>query len=183
MNTKKLVGLLLISFIATGSVVYQLRARRQKSTVVTPAPGSGAPSGAISVSPPPPVVSTPEPEPAGAMPVTIPSSGWERNPFLTIDEINKLLEPPPLIAATTPVVRPVEPTAVRTYDVTAIISGARGFLAVVGDRLVQTGDKVGSETVKEITDRGVVLESEGRTRELPLKSFEETVKKKETKPQ
>ena len=58
---------------------------------------------------------------------------------------------------------------------------ANGSLAVVGDRIVQPGDKVGSETVKAITARGVVLESGGRTRELPLKRFEDTVKKKETK--
>ncbi|HYR84408.1 MAG TPA: hypothetical protein VE422_10055 [Terriglobia bacterium] len=180
MKTWKLLGLLLVSFIAAGSVVYHLRSKAQRSTIATPAPGSGSPSGAVSVPPAPSVVSTPEP--AGATPVTIPANGWGRNPFLTVDEINKLLEPPPLIAAAPPPVeRPVEPPPVPPYEVTAIISSPRGSLAVVGDRVVQPGDKVGSETVKAITDHGVVLESDGRTRELPLKRFADTVKKKETK--
>ncbi|PYS23730.1 MAG: hypothetical protein DMG11_25150, partial [Acidobacteria bacterium] len=181
MKSRTLLGLLLISFVAAGSAVYQLSNRGQKSTIVTPATGSAVPSGAVSGSPAPSAVSTPEPVPAGTKPVTIPPNGWGRNPFLTVDEINKALEPPPLIAAAPPVERPVEPSPVPPYEVTAIISSANGSLAVVGDRIVQPGDKVGSETVKAITAHGVVLESGGRTRELPLKRFEDTVKKKETK--
>ena len=180
MNTKGLVGLLLITFIATGSIVYQLRARRQRASIVTPAPASGVPAGSVSASPPAPAVPAPEPESVTTTPVNIPSNGWGRNPFLTIDEINKALQPPPLVAAA-PVVRPVEPPVSPSYDVTAIIAGSQGFLAVVGDRLVQPGDKLGQETVKSITRNGVVLESEGRTRELPLRRLEDTVKKKETK--
>ena len=53
-------------------------------------------------------------------------------------------------------------------------------------RLLRPGERIGGETLKEVRDRGVVLEHEGQMRELPLKNLEDTAAaappKKEAKP-
>ena len=101
----------------------------------------------------------------------IPASGWGRNPFLTREEIeaaNKAPEPQIAELPGEPAAAPTLP-AVPTYAVTAIIYGPNGSFAVVNSRVVQRGDRVGYETVKEIKSRAVVLEYDGRTRELPLR--------------
>ncbi len=173
MNTAKLVGLLLISFIATGSVVYNLRARRRPAPAVAfPAPGTPAiPAPAATPSPAPPI--TPPPTGDDVPKITIPPNTWGRNPFLTVDEINKLNQPQPVVVER-PVERNVEPAGLPVYSVTGIVSGAKGLVAIVDSRLVRAGDRLGSETVKEIKSAGVVLESPGQTRELPLKRMEDT---------
>ncbi len=185
MNSAKLIGLLLISFIATGSIVYQIRNRRPKTTaVVTPVPGAPPlPAPAVSA-PPSQAVSAPvadvtadagiTPQPA-ARPVNIPQSGWGRNPFLTVDEINRINEPQPGNVVETPAQKPVvEPASLPVYAVTGIVAGPQGSYAIVDGRTLQTGDRIGSETVKEIKERGVVLDHAGQLRELRLKSLEET---------
>src|SRR6267143_326883 len=111
MNRAKLVALLLISFIATSSVIYQIRNRKPSQGVV--------------------VGSVPEP--------------------------------------------PVEPPSLPAYSVTGIISGDQGKWAIVDGRLVRPGEQIGTETVKEVKDRVIVLEHDGQTRELPLKKIEDTV--------
>lgn len=186
MSTAKLVALLLISFLATASIVYRLRNRRSPvSSVVTAVPGSvtlpanDGPGPAAAPAP----VAVPQPE-ANTPKLDIPANGWGRNPFLTIDEINRLNQPEMQVIAETPVQRPTEPAGLPSYEVTAIISGSQGAWAVVGNRLVQVGYRLGVETVKEIKERAVVLEHEGRTRELPLRRLEDVqapAPKKETK--
>jgi hypothetical protein len=171
MSKVKLVALLLISFVATGSVIYQLRNRRPK-----PPAASVATNAAPATQPPQAVVEPPQPAPVfssvGARP-NIPANGWGRNPFLTRDEINAANKQPepeivqaPVEAAPPP---PPPVPAPPTYTVTAILYGPNGSFAVVNSRVVQAGDRVGMETVKEIKNRAVVLEYEGRTRELPLR--------------
>ena len=46
----------------------------------------------------------------------------------------------------------------------------------MGTRVLQPGDRLGSETVKEITERSVVLEFEGRTRVLPLRGIQNEIR-------
>src|SRR5262245_43915479 len=103
MNNAKIAALLLISFIATGSVVYQIRNRRPVKGVIVG-----------SVPAPQPQPSSKRPLQAAAAPSltktggeaidvakiaqrgpapNIPANGWGRNPFLTIEEINKLNQP------------------------------------------------------------------------------------------
>ena len=170
MKSMKLIALLLISFIATGSVIYQLRNRRRpQPTVVMPAPSTAA----VPALPPAPA---PVAAPTGATPegaaterVPIPPEGWGRNPFFSLEEINKANAPPPqVIVEQAPPPVPAQPQALPSYSLTGIISGRDGIWAIVNSRLVQAGDQLGSETVKEIKDRAVVLESDGRTRELRM---------------
>ena len=192
MNRAKLVALLLISFIATSSVIYQIRNRKPSQGVVV----GSAPE------PKPPVRGAPSP--ASAITVTartnvgtaqqnrgpalnVPATEWGRNPFLTPQEINKLNQPDVPVAVATPVPKPpVEPLSLPAYSVTGIISGDQGKWAIVDGRLVRPGEQIGTETVKEVKDRGIVLEHDGQTRELPLKKIEDTVAaappKKEVKP-
>jgi len=70
--------------------------------------------------------------------------------------------------------------------VTGIISGNQGKWAILDGRLVRPGEQIGTETVKEVKDRSVVLEHDGHMRELPLKRIEDTAAaappKKEAKP-
>ena len=100
----------------------------------------------------------------------IPASGWGRDPFLTREEINAANRRPEPEIVQAPVEAPrPEPAAPPTYAVTAIIYGPNGSFAVVNSRVVQTGDRVGMEIVKEIKDRAIVLEYDGHTRELPLR--------------
>jgi len=51
---------------------------------------------------------------------------------------------------------------------------------------LRPGEHIGTEIVKEVRDRGVVLEHEGQMRELALRSLEDTAAaappKKEAKP-
>ena len=184
MNTAKLIGLLLISFIATGSVVYQLRNRKPKApAVVTSASGAASlPAPAISA-PAPQTASAPAAETApvsgttlepAARPVNLPQSGWGRNPFLTTEEIDRMNAPPPANVAETPVQRPPVEAALPDYALTGIVTGRQGSFAIVDGRTLQPGDRIGPEIVKEIKERGVVLDRDGQLRELRLKSLEET---------
>jgi hypothetical protein len=173
MSKVKLIALLLISFVAIGSVIYQLRDRGP-----TP-PAASVPTNTATATQRPQAVTEPaSPAPApvfssiGARP-NIPANGWGRNPFLTRDEINAANKQPEpeIVQAPIESVPPPPPPAPAppAYSVTAILYGPNGSFAVVNSRVVQAGDRVGMETVKEIKNRAVVLEYEGRTRELPLR--------------
>ncbi|HLH33021.1 MAG TPA: hypothetical protein VKY31_17600 [Terriglobia bacterium] len=183
----KLVALLLVAVLGIGAVVYQLRNRKPIHTPVVQAP-SGAGTRTVSAAlPPAPAPEVSETLPAGAPPaavvspidqksmIRIPDTGWARNPFLTPEEIDRLNQPETVVAET-PAPKPVvEPPALPAYSVTGIISGgSQGNWAIIDSRSFHAGDHIGSETVKQIKDRSVVLEHEGHTRELPLKSIEET---------
>jgi hypothetical protein len=198
MNRAKLALLLLISFVATGSVVYQIRSRRPaRGTIVgsPPQPRSGPVSapGAVAVRPAPVTVSADASDAGKAQQIrgpapNIPATGWGRNPFLTMDEINKMNHPEqPVAVDKPPQTKPqAEPPALPLYAVTGIISGGQGRWAILDGRLLRPGERIGAETLKEVRDRGVVLEHEGQMRELPLKSLEDTAAaappKKEAKP-
>ena len=195
MNNAKIAALLLISFIATGSVVYQIRNRRPvKGVIVGSVPAPQAQP------------SSKRPVQAGAAPSltktggetievaktergpapNIPANGWGRNPFLTIEEINKLNQPDLPVAVEQPPPQPrPEPPAMPTYTVTGIISGNQGKWAIIDGRILRQGERLDTWTLKEVKDSAVVLEREGLMRELPLKKLEDTAAaappKKETK--
>ena len=176
MSTAKLVALLLVSFIATGAVVYQIRNRRRPATPVT-APVSGSvniPASDGNAAPAPPPVAVPQPEP-GAARARIPANGWGRNPFATEDEIARANQPQDVAVVEVPVQRPIEPRGLPSYTVAGIISGGeQGYWAIVDNRVIHPGDRLGTETVKDIKERGIVLELEGKTREVLLKRLEDT---------
>jgi hypothetical protein len=168
MSSAKLIVLAVISFVATGSVIYQLRNRRPAPAVTAPAEKPAASLHTRQAA----AVSTPEPAVVPVVQNTnVPLNGWGRDPFLTREEINAANRRPESEIAQAPAVEapPPAPPAPPSYVVSAIIYGPNGSFAIVNSRVVQTGDRVGMETVKEIKDRAVVLEHEGRTRELPLR--------------
>src|SRR6266850_2582480 len=170
MNRAKLAALLLISFIATGSVIYQILNRRPAQGIVvgsapepkSPAPGPPSPGSAITV---PPETSVGRAEQNRGPAPNVPANGWGRNPFLTTEEINRLNQLELPVAVETPTPKPLEPSALPVYAVTGIISGEQGRWAIVDGRLVRPGEQLGTETVKEVKDRGVVLEHDGQVRE------------------
>jgi hypothetical protein len=107
--------------------------------------------------------------------MTIPKAGWGRNPFATQEEIDRANRPQEVAVVEAPVPQPIQPQALPSYTVAGIISGGgQGSWAIVDNRVIHIGDRLGSETVKEIKDRGIVLEREGKTREVPLKRLEDT---------
>lgn len=180
MNKGKLAALLLISFVATASVVYQITNRRPaRGQVVGSAP---QPTASAPAAPAPVVEITPaaggnagKPELARTQAVDIPGTGWGRNPFLTPEEIAKLNQPEAPAFVETPQPKPqAQPPALAAYAVTGIISGRQGKLAIIDGQVLRPGERIGTETLKEIKDGGVVLEHEGLMRELPLRRLEET---------
>lgn len=179
MNKAKLAVLLLISFVASASVVYQIRNRRPvRGQVVGSAPQPTGPAPAAA----PPVVAITAANATNTGKTeqyrilsAIPEGGWGRNPFLTPEEIAKLNLPEAPVVVETPQPKPQpQPPALTAYAVTGIISGGQGRWAIIDGRLIRPGEQIGTETVKEVRDSGVVLEYEGRMRELPLKKLEET---------
>src|SRR5258708_5421342 len=130
MNRAKLAALLLVSFIATGSVVYQILNRRPaRGVVVGSAPEPKTSPSAIAVATAVPLTAsltdgTAINKPAqirGPAP-NIPKSGWGRSPFLTPDEINKLNQPEAVatVEATPPPKPPTESPNLPIYSVTGI---------------------------------------------------------------
>jgi hypothetical protein len=192
MNRAKIAALFLISFLGTATVVYEIHNRRPaRGVVVGSAPEPKPSSSAAAVSGPPIIPaevsnSSKVGQYRGPGP-NIPPSGWGRNPFLTTDEINRLNQPESPIVVETPAPKPqVDSTGLPNHEVTGIISGDQGSWAIVDGRVFRTGEQIGTETLKEVKDRGIVLEHEGRMRELPLKRLEDTAAaappKKEAKP-
>jgi hypothetical protein len=191
------VALLLISFVATGSVFYQIRNRRPvKGTIVgavpTPAakrPNRNATAAASAASASLKAVATALGSSAtGAAESTetptvqerriaanVPTNGWGRNPFLTIEEINKMNQPDLPVAVDTSKPKPqAEPATLPNYAVTGIISGGQGKWAIIDGRMLKPGERLGPELLKEVKDSAVVLEHQGQMRELPLRRLEDT---------
>src|SRR5262245_23751510 len=107
MSKVKLIVLLMISFIATGSVMYQFRNRPPKP------PAASVPTNAATATRPAPAVVEPaQPAPVfssvGARP-NIPANGWGRNPFLTRDEINAANKQPEPEIVQAPIEAPPPP--------------------------------------------------------------------------
>jgi hypothetical protein len=100
--------------------------------------------------------------------ISIPASGWGRNPFLTTEEIASL-NAPEEIPVPIEVAAPAEPSALPQHELTGIVANQDVSVAVINSRVVRVGDRIGVETVKEIKSRSVVLESQGSTREISLK--------------
>lgn len=178
---KKLAFLLLISVVAGGSVVYQIRNRRPpRPSVTTPAPPQIVREDLTKTPPAADSAVTPsgdpvaQPEATGSQ-TTIPPGAWGRagrtNPFLSLEEFENLNRPPVVEVRNEapPPPPPPTPSTLPTYSVSAIIARSDRNLAVVGTRVLQAGDRLGYEIVKEIKERSVVLEYEGHTRELSLR--------------
>jgi hypothetical protein len=179
-DIKKLALMATFAFVITGIVVYQVRATRGIGR-------SASPSGS---SPAVPVIPTPETpqasfprvsttESRGEAPRTavesqvlsIPAKGWGRSPFLTVDEIARLNQP----AAPTPVIAPAAPPppvveSLPQYNFRGVIISSKDAVAFLDGRAVRIGDRLGREVVKEIKDESVILEYNGKTRELSKKT-------------
>ncbi len=56
-------------------------------------------------------------------------------------------------------------------ELQGIIAGPRGMVAIVDDRVVRIGDRLGTELVEEITPRAVVLRRGPNVRRLVLSVF------------
>jgi hypothetical protein len=188
----KLAALLLVSFAATASVIYEVKNRKPPTGGVVvglpSGPGAVVSSGPAPAAPAPPVgvaatatpalstevIAVAHADQAGPQP-NIPVEGWKRNPFLTIDEEYKFNHPDLPVAEEKPPPKPVEPVNLPLYVVTGIIRGSSGNWAILNDRWsLHEGSQIGSEVVKEVKDHSVVLDHEGHLRELPLKGIEDT---------
>jgi hypothetical protein len=180
-DIKKLALLFTFAFVITGIVVYQVRRTRGTSSVAVTSGGNPAVPVASSVpgisSAPLPPVSIAEvqgdaPRPAVESPViTIPPIGWGRSPFVTVDEIAKLNEP----AAPTPVKEVIAPPApvverLPQHIFKGISIRAGNRVAFINNGFYVVGDTIGKEVVKELKDDSVILESDGKTRELSGKT-------------
>ena len=123
--------------------------------------GQLIPGPVLEGSPPPPSES-----------VLLQTGAWGRDPFMTLDEIAALVPQPivfDIVDIPPPALPPPEaPAALPDYRVTVIVSGEKGNWAVIGSRLVRPGDRLGAETIKQINESGVVLELNGKTRELRI---------------
>src|SRR5437868_6738442 len=137
MNRAKLALLLLVSFVATGSIVYQIKSRRPARGAIVgspPQPRSGpdtAPGGPVvrsaSLAVSADTIDVGKARQVREPAPNIPATGWGRNPFLTIDEINKMNQPDQPVAVEKPQTKPqAEPPALPLYVVTGIISGGQG---------------------------------------------------------
>jgi hypothetical protein len=181
-DIKKLALLFTFAFVITGIVVYQVRATRGNAgatttTGTTPAAPVAAMPAASSV--PIPTVSIQQvqgeaPRSAVEAPVlSIPPKGWGRSPFFTVEEIAKLNEP----AAPAPVTETVDPPKpvvepLPRYVFHGTLNAKTGGTVTVflNNKPYRVGDKIGRELVKEIKEDSVVLESDGKTRELSKKT-------------
>ena len=177
MNLQKGLVLFLGTVFIVGIVTYQVRGRRP---VRPPAASAAAPVAAAPAVTPqnlstdpgqPALVVSPDVQqpPVAAVPVTIPANGWGRNPFLTQAEItaaNALPEPKPELVVEEK--RPTPVVEMPDYQVSAIISNRQGSWAVIDSQVFRVGDRIGIETVRQIGTEIVVLEHDGKTREVRL---------------
>jgi len=175
-DIKKLALIATFAFVITGIVVYQVRSTRKSSRVTTSTEGNSAAAPAPSVPEIPqsslPRVSAAEvqgeaPRPAVEPRVlSIPTKGWGRSPFLTVEEIARLnlpREPAPVDA---PVTAPPVVEALPQYIYSGRSQSRDDAIAFIGKGKYRIGDRIGTEVVKEITEDSVVLESNGKRRKL-----------------
>jgi hypothetical protein len=167
--------LLVGSVVLAGIITYQVRYGRRPPSAPSAQPPIALPETSAQAGQPTPGLPLPPSatSPPGAVPaarIIVPSEGWGRNPFLTPDEIAKLNLPPPEVVAAPPEPPPAPPPLPQ-YEVTAIIIGDKGTLAIVSpnSRVVRVGDRLGLETVTAIKEQAVVLEHDGKIREITLK--------------
>ena len=176
MDLKKIGLLAVFAILMTGIVVYESQYTRHRAPSSPSVAGNPASAPAAVPQSATPVVLPVVPiegnsevaQPAvPAVTLSIPKRGWGRNPFLSVEEIAKLREP----------VKPAEPVPVETpvvtfplYTVSSIVTNDKGGWAVIDSRVLRVGDRIGIETVKEITAKSIVLETGGKTRKLGLGS-------------
>jgi hypothetical protein len=185
MDIKKLALFFAFAFFITGIVVYQVRTTRSKTVAaptaaVNPAPVAVAAAPLVAQVNPASLPTVPikegegtAPRPATGLPaLSIPTNGWGRSPFLTVEELRKLNEPAapaPVIqepVATAPVVEPLP-----HYVFQGIQVSRSNKTAYINDKAFRVGDRIGNEVVKDIKDNSVILEnSDGKTRELSRKT-------------
>ena len=177
-----------VGVIVIGGVIY-IQLRRARPAPPVSATMTAAELAPESASPPPALAGASLPESIAGRPLTpgptldanqapttetvlLETGEWGRDPFLTFDEIAALVPQPiviDIVELPPPVLPPtVAPSALPDYTVSAIVSGENGSWAVIGSRVVRTGDRLGSETVKLINENGVILELNGKTRELRI---------------
>ena len=176
MNLQKGLVLFFGTVFIVGIVTYQWRNRRlapppAAPAAATTAPVINTPPGAAEPGQPQPVDSSIAQPPVAAVPVNVPAAGWGRNPFLTSVEIAAFNAPPEpdakpeAVVEKTPEPPPVE---LPEYQVSAIISNRQGSWAVIDAQVFRVGDRIGIETVRQIRTEAVVLEHDGKTREVRL---------------
>jgi hypothetical protein len=103
---------------------------------------------------------------------------WGRNPFLTVEEIKKLSEPKPV--ETAPPVATVQPLETETpspveeplpaHVFSGVLIAGGDAIVFLNGRSMRVGSTIGRETVREIRQDSVILESDGKTRELSRKT-------------
>ena len=184
-KVQQLLVIFVGAIVVTGVIYVQVRRSRpappvrsaaalsevEPATSVPPAiPAAPEPMGAVQPTPGPALEATEEP---AALAVLMQTGEWGRNPFLTLGEIAALAPEPivfDIVDIPTPVLTPPPAQAdnLPDYKVTVIVSGENGNWAVIGSRLVRPGDRLGAETVKQINDNGVILELNGKTREVRI---------------
>ena len=169
-NLKKLALLFAFAFVITGIVAFQVR--RSRGVTRPPAavaqPAAAPQENAVPTTPPVEATGNASPPTVAVTRLSIPETGWGRNPFFTAEELAQLRQPiEPTVAS-----EPEAPGVVELppHVVSAIVTNSQGAWAVINSRVVQVGDRLGAETVRAIESAAVVLESNGKTRRLPLVS-------------
>jgi hypothetical protein len=164
-NRQKTAVLLIGAFVIAGVTAFQLRPARRSAAPAALITPEGTASTAQPASDP---IPSPSDQATAPVRISIPASGWGRNPFLTTEEIASL-NAPEEIPVPIEVSAPAEPSALPQHELTGIVANQDVSVAVINSRVVRVGDRIGVETVKEIKSRSVVLESQGSTREISLK--------------
>lgn len=148
---RKLVLMCLFVFLLLAAF-YTWRPKWSVRSQVTPAP---PPSAQKAMAPLPPAQVPSEPEKHSEL------LAWGRNPFLTPEEEGKELAPK---GATTASLMPSNPNIVSAI----ILQGSRK-VATVNNQIVMVGDLLGEEKVLDIKVDRVVLERNGKRREILLR--------------
>lgn len=123
----------------------------------TPPPGAAPVADAGAAGPAPPLPAAEFTEWRAQMPAS------QRDPFFTVAELDAMGRPP----AEVPVaVAPPAPLPAYTVKL-VLMQGAEGR-ALIGDDIVEVGDRLGEERVAEILPDAVVLEGRGARRRLAV---------------
>ena len=116
----------------------------------------------------------PKPEKSSQTLAQFPDS-VERNPFLTLEEIEAISRGETLGATLPPVSGPVENLELPELRLTGLVKdiGSGNYRAIINGRAYTQGEKVGDEEIVEITGNSVILEYGGKRRTLTLGSGKE----------